>query len=173
MVKDFFLITSRKVMYIANVGDDDSANPAANPHVKKLMDYAATEGAPVIPICGKIESEIAELDEAEKAKFLTDYGMAEPGLNRVKVAGYDLLGLQTFFTAGDIEIKAWTIKKGMRAPQAAGVIHSDFERGFIRAEVIAADDLAKFHTVKDVRAHGKERVEGKTGPVHPGRFFFG
>jgi len=172
VIKEFFLITAKKVMYVANVGDADGADPSANPHVKKLMEYAAKEGAPVIPICGKIESEIAELEEAEKAKFLADFGLAEPGLNRLIRAGYELLDLQTFFTAGEKECRAWTIKKGMKAPQAAGVIHSDFERGFIRAEVYHYDDLMKLKSESAIKEAGLNRSEGKEYVVKDGDMVF-
>ena len=172
LIKEFFLITNKKVMYIANVGDADGADPTANPHVKKLAEYASKEGAPVIPICGKIESEITELEAAEKLKFLADYGMSEPGLDRVKRAGYELLGLHNFFTAGDKQIKAWTIRKGTKAPQAAGVIHSDFERGFIRAEIYHYNDLEKYKTEAAIKEAGLMRQEGKEYVVQDGDVIF-
>jgi ribosome-binding ATPase YchF (GTP1/OBG family) len=136
--------------------------------VKKVAEHAKKEGAPVVPICGKIESEIAELGDEDKKSFLADLGMEEPGLNRVIRAGYDLLGLQTYFTAGEMEVRAWTIQKGWKAPQAAGVIHSDFERGFIRAEVFHYNDLVKLQSEAKIRDAGLLRVEGKEYVVQDG-----
>jgi len=155
-------------MYVANVDDSDIGNPEPNVYVKKLMEHAAKEGSPVIQICGKIESEIAELPEEEKASFLKDMGMDEPGLNRVIRAGYDLLGLQTYFTAGEVEVRAWTIQKGWKAPQAAGVIHTDFEKGFIKAEVYHFDDLMKHKSEQAIRDAGALRLEGKEYVVKDG-----
>ena len=168
LIHDFHLITAKKVMYVANVDDSDIGNPEPNPYVKKLMEHAAKEGSPVIQICGKIESEIAELPDEEKAAFLQDMGMEEPGLNRVIRAGYDLLGLQTYFTAGEIEVRAWTIQKGWKAPQAAGVIHTDFEKGFIKAEVYHFDDLMKHKSEAAIRDAGALRLEGKEYVVKDG-----
>ncbi len=168
LIDDFHLITAKKVMYVANVDDKDIAHPESNPYFSKLVEYAKKEGSPVVPICGKIESEISELDEAEKAEFLKDMGMAEPGLNRVIRAGYEILGLETYFTAGDIEVRAWTIEKGWRAPQAAGVIHTDFEKGFIRAEVYHYNDLIKYKSEQAIRDAGALKVEGKEYVVKDG-----
>lgn len=168
LIHDFHLITAKKVMYVANVDDSDIGNPEPNVYVKKLMEHAAKEGSPVIQICGKIESEIAELPEEEKASFLKDMGMDEPGLNRVIRAGYDLLGLQTYFTAGEVEVRAWTIQKGWKAPQAAGVIHTDFEKGFIKAEVYHFDDLMKHKSEQAIRDAGALRLEGKEYVVKDG-----
>jgi GTP-binding protein YchF len=168
LIHDFHLITAKKVMYVANVDDSDIGNAEPNEHVKKLMDYAKIEGSPVVQICGKIESEIAELPEEEKAAFLQEMGMDEPGLNRVIRAGYDLLGLQTYFTAGEIEVRAWTVRKGAKAPEAAGVIHTDFEKGFIRAEVYHYDDLIKYKTEGGIRDAGALRLEGKEYVVRDG-----
>lgn len=168
LVYDFHLITSKKVMYVANVDDKDIGASEPNPYVKKVMEHAKLEGSPVVQICGKIESEIAELSDEDKAAFLGDMGMEEPGLNRVIRAGYDLLGLQTYFTAGKIEVRAWTIPKGAKAPQAAGVIHSDFEKGFIRAEVYHYDDLMKHKSEAAIRDAGALRVEGKEYVVRDG-----
>ncbi len=160
-IKDYHLITVKRVMYIANVNDADGKNPENNPHVKKVMEHAKKEGSPVVPICGKVESEIAELTAEEKKEFLKDYGLDEPGLNKVIRAGYNLLGLETFFTVGPKEIRAWTIHKGDKAPQAAGVIHTDFEKGFIRAEIYHCEDLFKHKTEAAVKDAGLLRQEGK------------
>ena len=168
LIQDFHLITEKKVMYVANVDDKDLADPGQNPHVAKLLAYAKAEGSPVIPISGKIESELAELSDEEKVSFLKEMGMAEPGLNRVIRAGYELLGLQTYFTAGQIEVRAWTIPKGCKAPQAAGVIHTDFEKGFIKADVFAFDDLMKHKSEAAVRDAGLLRLEGKEYIVKDG-----
>ncbi len=168
LIHDFHLITAKKVMYVANVDDSDIGKAEPNAHVKALQEYAAKEGSPVVQICGKIESEIAELPEEEKAAFLKEMGMDEPGLNRVIRAGYDLLGLQTYFTAGQIEVRAWTIRKGAKAPEAAGAIHTDFEKGFIRAEVFHFDDLMKFKSEQAVKDAGKHRLEGKDYVVKDG-----
>ena len=165
---DLHLISAKKVLYVANVDDADSADPDKNPHVKALCELAAREGAPVVPICGKIESEIAELEGPEKAKYLKHYGMAEPGLNRLIRAGYALLGLQTFFTAGPKEVHAWTIRKGSSAPEAAGAIHTDLERGFIKAEVYHYDDLMNHHSEAAIRDAGRMRLEGKDYEVRDG-----
>jgi GTP-binding protein YchF len=168
LVHDFHLITAKKVMYVANVDDKDIGNSEPNVYVKKVMEHAKLEGSPVVQICGKIESEIAELGEEEKASFLAEMGMDEPGLNRVIRAGYDLLGLQTYFTAGKIETRAWTIEKGFKAPQAAGVIHTDFEKGFIRAEVFHYDDLMKYKSEAAIKDAGALRLEGKDYVVRDG-----
>jgi GTP-binding protein YchF len=168
LLQDFHLITAKKVMYLANVDDSDLEHPEANPYVAKLLDHARTEHAPVVPICGKIESEISELGDEEKAAFLKDLGLPEPGLNRVIREGYRLLGLQTYFTAGEKEIRAWTFEKGWKAPQTAGVIHTDFERGFIRAEVFHYDDLMKHKSEQAIKDAGLLRLEGKEYVVRDG-----
>jgi GTP-binding protein YchF len=168
IVHDMHFLTIKPVMYIANVDEASIADPFANEYVKKVAEHAKRENAPVVPICGKIESEIAELAEEDKKGFLSDMGMEEPGLNRVIRAGYDLLGLQTYFTAGEQEVRAWTIHKGWKAPQAAGVIHTDFERGFIRAEVFHYNDLIKHHSEAKIRDAGLLRLEGKEYVVQDG-----
>ncbi len=158
LIRPLCLITVKPVLYIANV---DEAGFENNPYLDKVMALGEKEGAPVVCICAKIEAEISELDDEDKAVFLEELGQEEPGLNRVIRAAYDLLGLQTYFTAGVQEVRAWTIKKGNTAPQAAGVIHTDFERGFIRAEVIAYDDYVNNKGEKGAQEAGKMRLEGK------------
>jgi GTP-binding protein YchF len=168
LLHDFHFLTIKPILYVTNVDENDIADPLKNEHVKRVMEHAKSEGAPVIPICGKIESEIAELPDAEKAEFLKEMGMPEAGLDRVIRAGYTLLGLETYFTAGQVEVRAWTIHKGDKAPQAAGVIHSDFERGFIRAEVFHFDDLMKYKSEAAIKDAGLLRVEGKEYTVRDG-----
>jgi GTP-binding protein YchF len=168
LIKDYNLITAKKVMYIANVDEADAADPSKNANLKMVMDHAKKEGSPVVPICGKIEAELSDLDAADRAGFLADLGMEEAGLARVIRAGYGLLGLQTYFTAGEVEVRAWTFEKGWKAPQCAGVIHTDFEKGFIRAEVYAYDDLMKYRTEAKVKDAGALRVEGKDYVVKDG-----
>ena len=142
LVRLFHLLTIKPTMYIANVDEEGFEN---NPYLDVVREIAESEGAVVVPICNKLEAEIAELDDEERTEFLADLGMEEPGLDRVIRAGYELLGLQTYFTAGVKEVRAWTVKIGATAPQAAGVIHTDFERGFIRAEVTSFDDFIKYN----------------------------
>ena len=161
IVKGLFLLTSKPVLYVANIAEDDMADPENSKYFKSIQDYAAKEGAEAIAVAAEPEEEIAELDDDEKADFLEAEGVKEPGLNRLIRASYKLVGLETFFTAGGKETKAWTFRKGTKAPQAAGIIHSDFERGFIRAEVMAFDDLDKLKTENAVKDAGKLRVEGK------------
>ena len=152
------LITAKPIMYIANVADDGFEN---NPYLDQVRERAAHEGAVVVPLCASMEAEIAVLEAADKADFLNDMGLAEPGLNRVINAGYKLLNLQTFFTAGVKEVRAWTTSIGSSAPQAAGCIHTDFEHGFIRAEVISYDDFIAFKGEQGTKEAGKWRLEGK------------
>ncbi|MES3006921.1 MAG: redox-regulated ATPase YchF [Pseudomonadota bacterium] len=159
------LLTVKPTMYIANVDESGFEN---NPHLDKVIEIAKSEGASVVPICNKLESEIAELEDAEKMEFLQDLGMEEPGLDRVIRAGYALLGLQTYFTAGVKEVRAWTVKIGATAPQAAGVIHTDFEKGFIRAEVIAYEDYVNLKGEQGAKDAGKWRLEGKEYIVKDG-----
>jgi ribosome-binding ATPase len=158
-VRDFQLLTSKPVMYVANV--DEAALANGNEHLKRLQARAAEEHAVVVPVCAAIEAEISQLDEADRVGFLKDLGLDEPGLNRVIRGGYQLLGLQTYFTAGVKEVRAWTVHKGATAPQAAGVIHTDFEHGFIRAEVIAYGDFIKYKGEAGAKEAGKLRLEGK------------
>jgi len=164
-IKPLCLITVKPVMYLANVDEKGFEN---NPHLDKVVALGKAEHAPVVCICAKIEGEISELDEEDKLLFLSELGQDEPGLNRVIRAAYDLLGLQTYFTAGVQEVRAWTVKKGATAPQAAGVIHTDFERGFIRAEVIAYDEYIKNKGEKGAQEAGKMRLEGKEYIVQDG-----
>jgi len=159
LAKGFHLLTSKPVMYIANVAEDGFDN---NPHLDTVRAIAAEEGAVVVPVCNKIEAEIAELDEdEEKQMFLESMGMEEPGLNRVIRAGYELLNLQTYFTAGVKEVRAWTVKVGATAPQAAGVIHTDFQRGFIKAEIVSFDQLVEAGSMNEAKSKGWVRMEGK------------
>lgn len=159
------LLTAKPVMFIANVHEDGFDG---NPHLDAAREAAARERAPLVALCNKLESEIAELDEAEKPEFLKGLGMEEPGLDRVIRAGYRLLGLHTFFTAGEKEVRAWTVRAGAAAPEAAGVIHSDFERGFIRAEVVAYEDFVAGGGEGGAREAGKWRLEGKDYVVRDG-----
>lgn len=165
LVRDLQFLTIKPVMYIANVNEDGFEN---NPLLDKVEAYAAAEGAFVVPICAAIESDIAELEDEDKADFLAEMGFEEPGLNRVIRAGYSLLNLETYFTAGVKEVRAWTVKKGSTAPQAAGVIHTDFEKGFIRAEVIAYDDYVTYKGEAGAKEKGKMRLEGKEYIVQDG-----
>jgi len=157
-LKGLHLLTMKPVVYIANVDEYGFEN---NPHLDAVQKLAGEQGAQIVVICNKLEAEIAELDDEERAEFLADLGMAEPGLDRVIRAGYELLGLQTYFTAGEKEVRAWTVKQNATAPQAAGVIHTDFERGFIKAEVIGFDDYIEFSGENGAREAGKKRIEGK------------
>jgi GTP-binding protein YchF len=165
LVRDLFLLTLKPLMYIANVREDGFVN---NPYLDKVRDRAAAEGAQVVPVCAAIEEELSQLEDADKLAFLQDMGLDEPGLNRVIRAGYTLLGLQTYFTAGEKEVRAWQVKVGATAPQAAGVIHTDFERGFIRAETIAYDDYIKYKGESGAKEAGRLRLEGKDYVVKEG-----
>jgi len=164
-LRELFLLTSKPTMYIANVAEDGFED---NPLLERIRAHAAEEGAMVVPVCAAIEADIVELEAAERAEFMADLGLEEPGLNRVVRAGYRLLGLETYFTAGPKEARAWTIPAGATAPQAAGVIHSDFERGFIRAEVIAYDDFVACKGEQGAKEAGKLRSEGKEYIVQDG-----
>jgi GTP-binding protein YchF len=161
VLRDLPLLTAKPVLYAANVGEEDVANPDANPHVARVKARAAEEGAEVVVICAQLEAEIAELEGDDRAAFLADLGLKESGLDRLIRSAYRLLGLITFFTAGEQEVRAWTIRRGTKAPQAAGVIHSDFERGFIRAEVVSYDDLVAAGSYAAAREAGKVRLEGR------------
>ena len=164
-LKTLQLLTAKPTMYIANVAEDGFHN---NPYLDVVQQIAAAENNVVVPVCAAIESELAELPDDEKAEFLADLGLAEPGLNRVIRGGYQLLGLQTYFTAGVKEVRAWTVAVGATAPQAAGEIHTDFEKGFIRAEVIAFDDFIANRGEQGAKDAGKWRLEGKEYIVHDG-----
>ncbi|MDR1244064.1 MAG: redox-regulated ATPase YchF [Endomicrobium sp.] len=166
-IKDFFLITAKPVVYACNV--DESTLPSMeNKYTNLVKEKAEKEGTQTISICAKVEAELSELSENDQEIFLKDLGLQEPGLNRLIKAGYNLLGLATFLTAGQMEVRAWTIKKGVLAPQAAGVIHSDFERGFIRAEVMSFNDLFRLGSQKAVKDAGLFRSEGKEYVVRDG-----
>ena len=163
-LRELHLLTAKPVMFIANV--DEAGLKTDNAYLTALRARAAVEHAVVVPVCAAIEAEIAQLDEAERDEFMRDLGLAEPGLNRVIRGAYELLGLITYFTAGPKEVRAWTVRRGSTAPQAAGVIHTDFERGFIRAEVIAYDDYIRYRGEAGAREAGRLRLEGKEYVVH-------
>jgi len=165
LIRPYFFITAKPAMFVANVAEGGFEN---NPHLEKLQAYAAAQHAPVVAICAAIEAEIADLEDEDRAIFLADMGMQEPGLNRLIRAAFGLLGLQTYFTAGVKEVRAWTVAVGATAPQAAGVIHTDFERGFIRAEVIAFEDFLACKGEQGAKEAGKMRLEGKEYIVKDG-----
>jgi GTP-binding protein YchF len=165
VLKPLFLLTAKPTMYVANVEEHGFEG---NRLLEKVRALAANEGAPVVAVCAKVEAEIGDLSDEDKSVFLEDMGMHEPGLNRVIRAGYQLLGLLTYFTVGPKEVRAWTVPTGATAPQAAGVIHTDFEKGFIRAETIAYDDYVKFKGETGAKEAGKMRLEGKDYVVHDG-----
>ncbi|MBE5805253.1 MAG: redox-regulated ATPase YchF [Clostridiales bacterium] len=161
LMKETYLLTMKPSLYIANVSEEQLQNAENDENVKKVIEFAKTENAEVIPLCIKIEEELASLDETDKNEMLEALGLKESGLDKVVKASYDLLGLFSFLTAGEPEVRAWTIKKGTKAPQAAGKIHSDIERGFIRAEVVSYDDLINVGTMTNAKEKGLVRLEGK------------
>jgi GTP-binding protein YchF len=165
LLQELHLITLKPLMYVANVAESGFTH---NPHLDAVSSLAASEGSEVVAVCAAIEAEIAQLEEADRADFLNELGLDEPGLNRVIRAGYKLLGLQTYFTAGEKEVRAWTVRIGATAPQAAGVIHTDFEKGFIRAEVIAYEDYIAHKGEQGAKEVGKLRLEGKEYIVREG-----
>ncbi len=165
LVRDMFLLTLKPVLYIANVNEDGFEN---NPHLDAVRQRAAAEGAEVVPVSAAIEEELSQMDDADRDTFLADMGLHEPGLNRVIRAAYKLLGLQTYFTAGVKEVRAWTVKAGSTAPQAAGVIHSDFEKGFIRAETVSFADFIQYKGEAGAKEAGRLRLEGKEYRVQEG-----
>ncbi|WP_304351908.1 redox-regulated ATPase YchF [Comamonas testosteroni] len=165
LLKPFCLITAKPAMFVGNVSEDGFEN---NPFLDRLKEYAEAQGAPVVAICAKIEAEMAEMEDEDRDMFLQELGLEEPGLNRLIRAGFKLLGLQTYFTAGVKEVRAWTVRVGATAPQAAGVIHGDFERGFIRAQTIAFEDFVAFKGEQGAKDAGKMRAEGKEYVVKDG-----
>ena len=168
IIKGYQLLTLKPVIYVANVGEDDISNVDANPYVQQVKEYAVKEGAEIVTICAKLEEEISQLDEEEKEVFLEELGIEESGLDQLIRKSYALLGLATFFTAGEKEVRAWTFKRGMKAPECAGIIHSDFERGFIRAETISYEDYDQYNGEKGARDAGRMRQEGKDYIVQDG-----
>jgi GTP-binding protein YchF len=165
-INSFGLMTAKPVLYVANVDETDLEGKG--PLVQKVRDFADKVGATVVPVCAKLESEIAELDEADRAEMLESSGLAEPALTVLARAAYRVLGLCSYFTAGEMEVRAWTFPQGATAPEAAGVIHTDFEKGFIRAEVYALPDLEHYKSEKEIRAAGKLRIEGKSYVMQDG-----
>jgi hypothetical protein len=165
LARPLFLLTAKPTMYIANVDEDGFED---NPHLDMVREIAAREGAVVVAICNKLESEIVELEDDERKEFLNDLGMDEPGLDKLIRAGYELLGLQTYFTAGVKEVRAWTVRIGATAPEAAAVIHTDFQKGFIRAEVISYEDFIAYKGEQGAKDAGRWRLEGKEYVVQDG-----
>jgi GTP-binding protein YchF len=168
ILREMQLLTAKPTFYIANVDEGSLGRLEANKHYQALAAYAAAEGAPVVPICAALEAQIAELDPADRPEFLASAGLSEPGLNKVVRTGFELLGLITFLTAGKQEVRAWTVKRGAKAPQAAGAIHTDFEKGFIKAEVIWWEDFVKLGGEAKAREAGKLAIEGKEYVVRDG-----
>ena len=161
IVKQYTLLTMKPIIYVANLGEEDLEDPSSNPHYNKVVEFAAGEGADVVPICAKIESELVGMDKEEKDLFLQDLGIEESGLDKLIKEAYKLLGLRTYFTAGVQEVRAWTFKEGMTAPEMAGIIHSDFQRGFIKAETYSFNDLVEYGSEQALKEAGKIRQEGK------------
>ncbi len=168
IVKSFNLLTLKPIIYIANITESDLANPTANKYYLELKELADKEHSQVVEICAKVEMELVGLSKEEKKEFLNDLGINEGGLDKVVKAAYSILGLRTFFTAGEKESRAWTFKQGQKAPQCAGIIHTDFEKGFIKAEIYSYDDLIKFGSENGVKDNGRFRIEGKDYVVNDG-----
>jgi len=167
-IKSLFLLTNKPFLYVANIDENTLLNKDKNLYLNKLTEHVTRKSDRYIKLCGKIEQEISVLDEDERNEFLNEYGLKHPGLNKLIQEGFNLLGLQTYFTGGPKEVKAWTIKKGSTAPEAAGVIHSDFEKGFIKAEVVKFDDLKKLMSEKNVKEAGLSQLQGKEYIVEDG-----
>ena len=161
IVKQYTLLTMKPIIYVANLGEEDLEDPTSNPHYNKVVEFASSEGADVVPICAKIESELVGMEKEDKDLFLQDLGIEESGLDKLIKEAYKLLGLRTFFTAGVQEVRAWTFKEGMCAPEMAGIIHSDFQRGFIKAETYSFEDLVEYGSEHALKEAGKIRQEGK------------
>ena len=172
LIESLFLLTGKPILYVANVDEIEIANSKRNNYVSSLFDFAKNENNIAIRLCGKIEQEIAVLNKKEKSLFLDEYNLQEPGLNKLIHAGFNLLDLETYFTGGPKEVRAWTINKGSTAPQAAGEIHTDFERGFIKAEIYTYDDLIEFKSENNIKEQGKLRQEGKNYIVKDGDIIF-
>ncbi|MEI3604434.1 redox-regulated ATPase YchF [Pseudogracilibacillus sp. SE30717A] len=168
IAKQLHLLTAKPILYVANVSEDDIVDIDGNQYVEQVKEFAEKDGAEVVVVSAKIEEEIAELDQEEKEMFLEELGIEQSGLDQLIKASYQLLGLATYFTAGEQEVRAWTFKKGMKAPQAAGIIHTDFERGFIRAETVSYEDLMEAGSMVKARENGKVRLEGKDYLVQDG-----
>lgn len=168
IIRTLFLLTQKPILYVANVDEDEITHDKRNPHVQALFDFAKKEGNLAIRLCGKIEQEIAFLDDVGKSMFLEEYNLSEPGLNKLIHAGFNLLGLETYFTGGPKEVRAWTIKQGASAIEAAGEIHTDFQKGFIKAEVIKYDDLVRLGSEKSVKNAGLAILQGKNYTVQDG-----
>lgn len=168
VVQHFKLLSMKPVIYVANLAEQDLRDPESNAHYQAVKEVALAEKAPIVPVCAKIEAEIAQLDQEDQTLFLEDLGIKESGLNVLIKKAYDILNLKTYFTAGVQEVRAWTFRAGMSASQAAGIIHSDFERGFIKAEVMSYDDLMSYKSEQAVKDHGRLRVEGKDYIVQDG-----
>jgi len=171
IIKNFSFLTAKPMLYVCNVSESEMADYGANPQVRKVVERATSEGAATTVISAKIEQELSELSDEDKKDFLSDFGMEESGLSDLIRKSYDLLGLQTFFTAGEKEVRAWTFKKGMKAPECAGVVHSDFEKGFIRAETISYEDLVACGSETKAKELGKYRLEGKDYIARDGDVF--
>ncbi len=172
IVKQYMLLTMKPIIYVANISEADIARPEGNEHYLKVKEKAEEEGSPAVAICAQIESELAQLDEEDRAMFMDDLGIGQSGLDRLIQEAYSLLGLKTFFTVGKDEVRAWTFKDGMTAVEMAGIIHTDFQRGFIRAETYSYDDLMAYHSEQALREAGKIRQEGKTYRGQDGDIMF-
>ncbi|MCH4208253.1 MAG: redox-regulated ATPase YchF [Solobacterium sp.] len=172
LIKNYSLLTYKPVIYIANMSDEQIADPNSNPYYQAVKEFAAKEGSECIAICAKMEEELSGLSKEEKVSFLEDLGIKESGLDQIIKAAYHLLGLRTFFTVGEPECRAWTFHEGMLAPQCAGIIHTDFEKGFIRAEIYSCEDLFEYRTEAAIKEHGKLRVEGKDYAMQDGDVVF-
>lgn len=172
VVRQYMFLTLKPLIYVANLGEEDIREPEKNPHFMQVKEYAEKEGCQVVPICAQIESELAGLDEEDRALFMEDLGIEQSGLDRLIHEAYRLLGLKTFFTVGADEVRAWTFKEGMTAPEMAGIIHTDFQRGFIRAETYSYDDLMIYHSEHGLREAGKIRQEGKSYVGQDGDIMF-
>ena len=171
-IRNYGLLTGNTVIYVANMSDEEIADPESNDYYQRVKAFAASEGSECIAICAKIEEELSGMDKEEKLEFMADLGIPESGLDKIIKAAYHLLGLRTFFTVGEPECRAWTFREGMKAPQCAGIIHTDFERGFIRAEIYSYEDFMQYHAESALREHGKIRLEGKEYLMKDGDIVF-
>ena len=172
VLKNYSLLTNKPVIYVANMSDEEIGDPDSNPYYTAVRQLADAEGSECIAICAKIEEELSGMDKEDKQMFLDDLGIKSSGLDQIIQAAYHLLGLRTFFTVGKPECRAWTFREGMLAPQCAGIIHTDFERGFIRAEIYSYDDLMEYKTEASLKEHGKIRLEGKEYAMKDGDIVF-